>query len=245
MVFAGISHRLICESAQPKGPSAHVRQALWPALLLFLTVPLAATIVDRIAISVGNQVITDSEIDQRIRLTAFENGTPPDFNPAARKTAADRLIDEKLVEHEMDLGQYPRLSVSHRESLLADYAKENFKSNPAAIDKALAAYGPARADLETDLARQVDLLTFLSVRFRPSVQITDQDVTRYFQTNIKPKLANKNAAQNVGQNVGIEEFRNQIETELTSQRADSDMEAWLKEQRKRTKIHYLEPELVP
>jgi hypothetical protein len=206
-------------------------------VLISLVLPLAATIVDRIAVSAGTQVITDSEIEQRIRLTAFENSTPPSFDPQARKTAADRLIDQKLIEHEMDLGQYPRLSTSRRESLLSDYEKANFKSSGAAMDTALASYGLSRADLQTDLARQVDLLTFLSVRFRPAVQISDQDVTQYFQRNIRPKLPNTNA--------GIEEYRSQIETELTNQRADTDMEVWLKEQRRKTRIRYLEPELAP
>jgi hypothetical protein len=75
--------------------------------------------VDRIAITAGNQVITDSEIDQRIRLTAFENGDQPNLAPAVRKTAADRLIDEKLVEHEMEVGHYPRMSAERRKALLA------------------------------------------------------------------------------------------------------------------------------
>jgi hypothetical protein len=206
-------------------------------LLVMLAIPLSATIVDRIAISAGNQVITDSEIEQRIRLTAFENGVPAAFDSAKRKTAADRLIDQKLIEHEMDLGQYPRLSGARRETLLSDYAKENFKSDAAAMGKALASYGLAAMDLETDLARQVDLLTFLSVRFRPAVQVNDEDITRYFERTIKPKLGDSKA--------GIEEFRTQIETELTNQRADNDMDAWLKEQRKRTKILYLETELAP
>jgi hypothetical protein len=210
---------------------------LLACVFICLGMPAGATIVDRIAISAGTQVITDSEIEQRIRLTAFENSVAPSFDPAMRKTAAERLIDQKLVEHEMDIGQYPRLSVERRKSLLADYAKENFKSDSAALDKALESYGLSHAELETDLARQADLLTFLSVRFRPAVQIADQDVNRYFQQNIKPKLANSNAS--------IEEFRSQIETLLTNQRADTDMEAWVKEQRRRTKIRYLEPELAP
>ncbi len=197
--------------------------------LLALALPLAATIVDRIAVSVGTQVITDSEIEQRIRLTAFENSAPLSFDPATRKTAADRLIDQKLIQHEMDLGQYPRLSAERLEKL---------KSDSATMEKALAKYGLTPANLETDMARQVDLLTFLSIRFRPAVQISDPEIARYFQTNIRPKLAKDSKA-------GIEDFRSQIETELTNQRADSDLDAWLKEQRKRTKIRYLEPELAP
>src|SRR4030081_2795805 len=60
--------------------------------------PAGAVIVDRIAISAGNRVITASEVDLRLRLTAFQNGVEPEFTVPARKQAAERLIDQKLVE---------------------------------------------------------------------------------------------------------------------------------------------------
>ena len=212
--------------AEALAPQMHWTRCM---CLLLVAWPVMGTIVDRIAISVGTQVITDSELNQRIRLSAFENGAPPSFDSPARKTAADRLIDQKLIAREMDLGQYPRLGADRREKL---------KAESAAMEKELAKYGLTPADLETDQARQLDLLTFIDIRFRPAVQVSDQDIAGYFQTSIKPKLPKDSTA-------GIEDFRSRIETELTSQRADRDLDAWLKEQRKRTKIRYLEPELAP
>jgi hypothetical protein len=61
------------------------------------------------------------------------------------------------------------------------------------------------------------------------VQVTEQEVQRYARQK----------------SMGVEEFRNQIESEVANERADVDMEAWLKDQRKRTKIQYLEKELAP
>jgi hypothetical protein len=129
----------------------------------------------------------------------------------------------------MEVGHYPRMSAERRKALLADYAKANFKSDENAMDRALKSYGLSRSDLEEDLARQADLLTFLGVRFRPAVQVTEQEVQRYARQK----------------SMGVEEFRNQIESEVANERADVDMEAWLKDQRKRTKIQYLEKELAP
>jgi hypothetical protein len=206
-------------------------------LAFFAAIPLSAVIVDRIAIAAGAQVITDSEIEQRIRLTAFENGDRPSFDSVVRKTAADRLIDQKLAEREMEVGHYPRVTPDRGAALLAEYAKTSFKSDDNALDAALKQYGLSRGDLRADLIRQADLLTFLAIRFRPAVQVTDQDVRQYFQANIQPHLGNTGA--------GIEEFRNQIESAIAGQRADIDMEAWLKDQRKRTKLQYLEKDLAP
>ncbi|HZL56337.1 MAG TPA: hypothetical protein VFC21_04615 [Bryobacteraceae bacterium] len=201
-----------------------------------IAVPACAVIVDRIAITVGNKVITESEIDLRVRLTAFENGDKPDFSNASRKTAADRLVDQKIVEREMDVGHYPRLTGDARSLLLDEFTRTNYKSDAEALDRALSGYSITVGDLEEDLARQSDLLNFLSLRFRPAVQVSDQDVRQYFDTKIRPK--------ETGQ-IALNDFRAQIERQITSDRADADMEAWLRDQRRQTKIEYLEKDLAP
>jgi hypothetical protein len=208
---------------------------------ILLTLPAAAVIVDRIAISAGNRVITDSEIDLRIRLTAFQNGETPSFGPDSRKKAAQLLIDEKLVEREMDVGHYPRLNEDGRKQLLADYARTNYKSDPEALRRALSGYGLTMGDLEDDLARQSDLLTFLSLRFRPAVQVSDQDVRQYYES--RPRPPGGNGSNNT--EVTLNDLRERFERQITSDRADADMNAWIKDQRQRTKIEYLEKELAP
>jgi hypothetical protein len=213
-----------------------MRFGSFPALLCLLAAaPARAVIVDRIAITVGNKVITDSEIDLRLRLTAFENGDKPDFSLAMRKTAADRLVDQKLVEREMEVGHYPGLTNEARASLLSKYAETVYKSDKAVLERALTTYRLTVGDLEDDLARESELLSFLNLRFRPSVQVSDQDIRQYFNEKVVPNATGQ---------VSLNDFREQIETRLTGDRADAEMEAWLKDQRKRTKIEYLEKGLA-
>jgi hypothetical protein len=169
--------------------------------LLLVSIAARAVIVDRVAITVGNKVITESAIELRVRLTAFENGDRPDFSLAGRKIAAQRLIDQKLVEREMDVGNYPRLADDDRAELLNRFAQTNFNSDRAALVRALEGYRVTETDLEDDLARQSDLLSFLNVRFRPAVDSSD--------------------------------------------RADAEMESWLKDKRRQTRIQYLEKDLSP
>jgi hypothetical protein len=135
----------------------------------------------------------------------------------------------------MDVGHYPRLTGETRRSLLTQYARTVYKSDPAVVTPGLATYGLTPDDLEDDLARQSDLLNFLNLRFRPSVQVSDQEVRQYFDEQIRPKQTQ----------VTLNDVRTQIEQRLTTQRADEEMEAWLKDQRKRTKIEYLEKDLAP
>jgi len=205
-----------------------------PALILAAI--SQATIVDRIAVRVGTKVITDSEINVRIRLTAFENGDNPDFSLESRKTAADRLIDQKIVEREMDDGHYPRTEEGASAALVDNYAETNYGPDREALSRALAGYQLTLADLREDLTRQADLLHFLDLRFRPSIQVADADVRRYYDEQFR---------QAEGSGATLNELRAQIEQRIASDRADSEMEAWLKDQRKRTRIEYVEKELAP
>jgi hypothetical protein len=210
--------------------------------LMALLAPTAArpVIVDRIAIAAGDKIITESEIDQRIRLTAFQNREKTDFSLASRRQAAQQLIDQKLIEREMDVGHYPRLEVIGRKSLLTNYEKAEYKSDPVDLAKALGAYGLTPQDLEDDLGRQSDLLTFLNLRFRPAVQVTDQDIQKYFEESVL-KTAGKTLQQ--AQVGALNEMRAGIEEKLTGERADKELDLWLQDQRKRTKIEFLEKDL--
>src|SRR3954463_5938517 len=109
------------------------------AFLLVMAIPAFAAVVDRTAVTVGNKVITESEILRRIRLTAFQQGLQPDFSDASRRLAVQRLIDLKLVEREMDLGHYERATPELAGSLADAFAAEHFRSSPEALRLALGA----------------------------------------------------------------------------------------------------------
>ncbi len=214
--------------------------------LLLITIALLpaiqarAVIVDRVAITVGNKVITESEIDQRIRLTAFQNDEKPDFSLAARRQAASKLIDQKLIEREMDVGRYPRAAPEVGKDLLADYAKSNYKSSPIAMTAALQTYGLTTQDMEEELTLQSEILTFLNLSFRPAVQVTDADVLKYFTEQIKQ---GEGKTKQVAEAGALNEMRAEIEQKLTIERADKELDAWLQDQRKHTKIEYAEKDL--
>jgi hypothetical protein len=194
-----------------------------------------AVIVDRAAVTVGTKVITESEIIRRIRLAAFQNEVPPDFGAASRREAAQRLIDLKLVEREMELGHYDRTSPEQAQALLTAFAAEHFRSDAGALRLSLAGSGLTPEDLRNELAEQADLLSFLNLRFRPAVEIGDQEIEKYYRENIEPiRTASP---------VPLSEVRANIEQILTALRADLDLEAWLQDQRRHTRIDYLEGDL--
>ena len=224
------------------GRERNAAEAACTGLIALMLTPIIApaVIVDRIAISVGDKIVTESEIDLRIRLSAFQNHEKADFSLASRKVAAQELIDQRLVEREMDVGHYPRLEETRRKALLSEYEKADYKSDSAALANALAVYGLKPQDLEDDLGRQSDLLTFLNLRFRPAVQVTDQDVQKYFAENVL-KGAGKTLQE--AQAGALNEMREEIQQKLTNERANKELDLWLQDQRKRTRIEYLEKDL--
>ena len=205
--------------------------------LVLLTSTASAVIVDGVAISIGNRVITRSEIDQRISLTAFLNGVQPERNPAARREAAQRLIDQKLVEREMDLGRYPHGDAGAVGRQLMAYTKANFDGSESALAARAAGYGLTPPEIGADLARQADFLSFLNLRFRPAVQVSDEDIRKYFDQKFAPRLPPEQSES------ALVELRGQIEEQLTTEAADRELEIWLKDQRQRTRIQYVDNDL--
>jgi hypothetical protein len=201
------------------------------ALVLVLLAAAAgrAEIIDRIAVSTGNSVITTSEIDREIRVTAFQSGEKPDFSPAHRRQTAQRMVDQKLIRREMEMSAYSLPDPMEAEPLLEQLRMSSYTSD-AEFQKALADYGITEQDVKDELLRQLTLLRFIEGRFRPAVHVSDQEIQDYFEKQIKP------AAEKPGQPVTLEDYRNAIEETLAERRTDQEVENWLADVRKRTEI---------
>jgi hypothetical protein len=150
-------------------------------VLLVLSFSLAATaqnVIDRIAVVVGNQVITESEVILEARLTAFFNGQPLDLNAAQRKAAAERLVDQQLIRNEMQVGGYPLPPETDGDAALRKYRQDNYSSIPA-FRAALAKYELTENEVKRHLLWQAAALRFTDQRFHltippPSSQSADR-----------------------------------------------------------------------
>jgi len=206
-----------------------------PRVLFFLITlalaPADAAIIDRIAVTLDSQVITESEIMLEIRLTALLNGEPVDATPQVRKKAANRLIEQKLIRREVELGRYVQPSPGEEEPMLKQIQAQRFHG-PDDYRKALEKYGVDEAQLRAHLLWQLTLLRFIEVRFPPSVEVTDEDMHQYFVQHL-PELEKR-----AGKPVSIESVRNEIRDALTEQLVDKQLNDWLAEARGRTHIAF-------
>jgi hypothetical protein len=193
----------------------------WSVVLI---AALHAETIDRIAVSVANRVITTSDIDRQIRVSAFLSGTKPDFSAAGKKAMADRLVEYTLVRREIEMSRYPVHAASEIEPALADFQKRYYPADDA-YRAGLAQSGISDQDVKDELLRERTLNAFLEVRFRPAVQVTDQEIQDYF-------------AKNFPAGTNLDDVRQRIEQTLMDQRIDQEVNAWLERARNRTEIVY-------
>jgi peptidyl-prolyl cis-trans isomerase SurA len=210
--------------------------ALFWLLATGFWISVHAEIIDRIAIAVGNQVITESQIDSEIRLTAFLNHDKPDFSVANRKAAAARLIEQALVKRDIELSRYPLPSPGDVEASLGE-VKQSYGTE-SEYQKALQEYGITEDDLKARLLWQLTLLRFIDYRFRPGIQIPDADIKAYYDQELA-----RWKQQDIQQIPTLEQARANIEEILTQQRIDEALDAWLVETRKQVTVNYLDEAL--
>jgi hypothetical protein len=192
---------------------------------------LEADIIDRIAVSVGNRVITATDLNREIRVTAFLNGTKPDFGAAGKRSTAERMVEQKLIQHELETSRYPVPAASEVEPELQQFQKKYFAGEED-YRRALAAAGITDQDVRAELLWQRTLLLFIDVRFRPGVQVTDQEIQDYFDKVVAPAAK----AAHPAEPPVLDEYRADIEQKLIGERVDQESDRWLKQARQRTEI---------
>jgi hypothetical protein len=203
--------------------------------VVWTTALFAGETIDRIAVSLGNRVITTSEIDRQVRISAFLSGSRPDLSSDGKRKTAEAMVDQKLVQRELETSRYPEPARSELDAAFAEFREKYFPSDDE-YRRALSEYGIAEADVKDQLLWQRRWLSFVAARFRPAVQVTEPEVREYFEKTVLPAAR----AANPGATFTLEEFRDQILSKLTGDRVDQAMDQWLAEARRRTEIVFHE-----
>jgi hypothetical protein len=143
------------------------------------------------------------------------------------------MVEQVLIRRELEINRYPVPTAAEVVPVLAAFQKEHFP-NDGEYQRALAVYGIADQDVKDLLLWQRTLLLFIEVRFQSGVQVTDADIREYFDKVVEPAAETAHP----GQPIALEDYRDRIEQTLTGQRADQEMNTWLKEARNRTEIMF-------
>jgi hypothetical protein len=187
--------------------------------------------LDRIAVTVGRHVISEQDILQDIRLSAFIDTRQPEIGAEQKRKAADRLIDQYLVLQDAALTRTPV-------PLPADVAAilEPIKARYASDREYQSALAQARitgAELAEHLLAGLRMLRYTDLRFRPEVEISEDALHAYYD-----KLAASTG--NTSARPTFEASRNDIEKLLTERQTMQALDRWLSMARGETAIVYHE-----
>ena len=204
-------------------------------LLLLSHSLLYPVIIDRIAVVVGDSIIKDSDIDRDIRVTSFLNNQPLDVSSAKRKDAVSHLIDQIFIRKEIEIGSYPIATYQETDAQLQRLVSDRYKSQ-SALNQALNRYALNELYLRTQFKWQLTVLRFVDLRFKPAVLITDDEIEKYYRQHSA-------ALQREYPGKSLDDLRDKIRDILVAEGVNQQFFAWLDDQRKNTKIQYLEASL--
>lgn len=205
-------------------------QCLAAAIVMTLGSPglALADTLDRIAVTVGNEVITESQVMLDLQVSAFLDHKPVDLSLAARRQAAERLVDQVLIQREASDSHVTLPSTEAAKGLVAPYAAET------GYQAGLKQYGISEADLATHLLAGLRTLAFTNLRFRPDVTVSAEEIKAYYE-----KLLRQPASA-AGVIPSFEDSREQIERLLLEQRTLEALDQWLAMARSAVRIQYRE-----
>jgi parvulin-like peptidyl-prolyl isomerase len=188
-------------------------------------------IVDRLAVIVGQQTVTELQLDEEIRITALLNHRPIARDVETRRGAADRLVEQLLIRREMEQSRYPLPEEQEVNQYVDEIRRQNGGSTGLA--KALAAYQLNDSTLRQHLESQLVALRFIEYRFRPDAAVSDEDI----------ETAYRHRAEDSKTKATLEASREPIRAELMEARTDAALSAWLAERRRQVSIVYLDKSL--
>ncbi len=191
-------------------------------VLIALPVLLTAAIVDRVAIAIGNQAITELQIDEDLQVTALLNHQPVSRDVQSRRSAADRLVQQFLIQREMETSRYPVPDAAEIDKYFQKVEAD--LGGVSRLPDLLKIYELDESTLRDHLARQLAALSFIEFRFRPQFSVADPEVREYLRSQ---PSANQDSVRQL----------------LIRKQTDDALNAWLEETRKRFDIVYLDKTL--
>jgi parvulin-like peptidyl-prolyl isomerase len=202
-------------------------------LLVFGVVSLKASeVLDRIAATVNNTAILQSDVDVALRCEALLEGRQLNTLTESDKAATlQRLIDQELLRQQMG----ESLSDPKPEEV-AERLREVRRQTPGAETDTgwhnlVAEYGVAESELSERVQSQIQIARFLEQRLRPATRVDQASIQSYYDQEFLPQL--KKAG---GQTVpALRDVRPQIQEILLQRRMEKELTDWLRSLREQSR----------
>jgi hypothetical protein len=205
------------------------RFALSAVLLLFAALPAAGEIVDRIAATVNDTAIPESEVREAMLFSALEKeqGEDPE---AFRARVLDALIDQHLeYEDAVRFGPAPPDAAEINAEL--EKLRARLKAEGKDPDAEFAKAGMTADDVRASIERQLVVARYLRERFAPIAFADEAQAREEYEKHYLPEQA--------AGGLPVEPFESVAEPmrRRSSERAfDEEVAKWLKDLRQKSRI---------
>lgn len=204
-------------------------------IVVLSLVALAAQgeVIDRVAVVVGDQVITESAIRRQIRVNAMLRGEEPDYSPSNKKEAAENLIRQAFVRREIEITRYTPPAMAEAEKQW----EENFGARGPEFQKRFEAAGFSERDLKELFLQIIAYTRFVDARFGAGVTVTDAEVREFYEKEYLPEALRQNPTQLPEP---LEQSYTRVSRILEMRKANSALDLWLEQIRQQVPVKYFE-----
>ncbi|MBI4890123.1 MAG: hypothetical protein HY821_05815 [Acidobacteria bacterium] len=206
------------------------------AALFLAQLGYAGEIIDRVAATAGQQIVTMSAVLRQMRLESLASGTPFRDTEENRRKAASRLVDQGIVLREIELSRYVQPTLAEAEAALELYLKDTRQEKGKFIEQ-VAIAGFTEDEFLRDLQWRLSVSRFVDYRFSAGVQVTEEEVQSYYQ---KEFAARQKAISPAAPLPPLEEVRERVLRIVTLTKTNSSMEQWLARMREQLGVRYFD-----
>jgi hypothetical protein len=152
-----------------------------------IATPAGTFAIDGIAVRIEDDVILESEVRELASFQQLVDGAPK-----PRSEVIQELTDQWIVRGEAKTALFPDPSKDDVDRAYADFVKQF--ASPEDFKTRYAAAGLTEAAVRRMVTQQLYLSRFLDYRFRPTAQVTRDQIEAYYQSEFVPKLKAANQA---------------------------------------------------
>lgn len=210
-----------------------MRKGNWVALavvaMALASIPARAQeVVDRIVARIGSDVITQSDLTELGRFQQLLDGKAQNTSNRLRE-----LAEQWIVAHEASLSGFTKPTTQDVDKACADLAA-HFGSAKT-FQSRLKQLALSENDVRRLLGRQLFLTRYIDYRFRPEVQVGEEQVQAYYQKTLVPELHQK------GQSAPpLNRVEDQLRELLVQQGINRRAVQWLDRMEERWKVERVE-----
>jgi hypothetical protein len=203
------------------------------AVLSLVALAAQGEVIDRVAVVVGDQVITESAIRRQIRVNAMLRGEEPDYSPSNKKEAAENLIRQAFVRREIEITRYTPPAMAEAEKQW----EENFGARGPEFQKRFEAAGFSERDLKELFLQIIAYTRFVDARFGAGVTVTDAEVREFYEKEYLPEALRQNPTQLPEP---LEQSYTRVSRILEMRKANAALDLWLEQIRQQVPVKYFE-----